>query len=223
MARPSTRCGGWGLPRPALGRSSDVNGLEAVLRRAATDLDTAKARWAVVDALAVSVWTEPRFTRDIDLAVATADDRTAEDLVHRLTGLGYEIVASAEQEATGRLATVRLRSRTEPEEAPVLDLLFASSGIESEIARAAVVVEVLPGLRLPVARAGHLVALKLLSQADARPQDAVDLRALQPQLEGDEATRAREAVRLIAERGYDRGRDLAADLARLVGRPFGPA
>ena len=190
-----------------------MNGLEAVLRQAAADLDAVEARWAVVGALAVSVWTEPRFTRDVDIAVAAADDRAAEDLVHRLAGLGYEIVASVEQEATGRLATVRLRSGTEPEEAPVLDLLFASSGIEPEIVRAAEIVEVFPGLRLPVAQAGHLIALKLLSQADARPQDAVDLLALQPLLEGEEASRASEAVRLITERGYDRGRDLQADLA----------
>jgi hypothetical protein len=40
----------------------------------------------------------------------------------------------------------------------VLDLLFASSGIESEIVAAADTLAVVPGLTLPVATTGHLLA-----------------------------------------------------------------
>jgi len=44
----------------------------------------------------------------------------------------------------------------------IVDLLFASSGIEPEITAAAEVLTVARGLRMPVARTGHLIALKLL-------------------------------------------------------------
>jgi len=72
-----------------------------------------------------------------------------------------------EQTTLGRLATARLRSRVAG--GIIVDLLFASSGIESEIAAGAEVLAVARGLRLPVARTGHLIALKLLSHdADRR-------------------------------------------------------
>ena len=58
--------------------------------------------------MAVSVRAEPRFTRDIDLAVAVADDASAETLVSSLQGRGYSLQLSLEQAAIGRLATVRL-------------------------------------------------------------------------------------------------------------------
>lgn len=43
---------------------------------------------------------------------------------------------------------------------PVIDLLFAPSGIEGEIAAAATPLEVFPDVRAPVAETGHLLALK---------------------------------------------------------------
>jgi hypothetical protein len=61
----------------------------------------------------------------------------------------------------------------------VVDLLFASSGIEPEIAAAADALDVVPGLAVPTARMGHLIALKVLARDDrTRPQDRVDLPAL---------------------------------------------
>lgn len=51
--------------------------LEA-LRAIARDLDREGARWALVGGLAVSARTEPRFTRDLDVAVAVPDDGAAE-------------------------------------------------------------------------------------------------------------------------------------------------
>ena len=59
-----------------------------------------------------------------------------------------------------------------------MDLLFASSGIEPEIVAAADWVESVLGLRVRVARRGHLLALKLLSRSPERPQDQWDLVAL---------------------------------------------
>jgi hypothetical protein len=123
-----------------------VSRLEGALRDVASALDRLRHSWALVGGLAVSARGEPRFTRDIDLAVAVADDARAEALVHSLVGSGYRILASLDQEQVGRLATIRLEAPTEGPAGVVVDLLFASSGIEAEVVRDAEVLEVLPGL-----------------------------------------------------------------------------
>ena len=157
-----------------------MNLLEAALRRIASDLRRHHRRWALVGGFAVSARAEPRFTRDIDAAVVVENDADAEGLVRALVRAliadGYELLAAVEQDETGRLATVRLSSP--PGGEVVVDLLFASSGIEPEIARSAEPTEIVPGLTLPIATTGHLIALKLLARDDqSRPQDLADLRA----------------------------------------------
>jgi hypothetical protein len=100
--------------------------------------------------LAVSARVEPRFTRAIDLALAVADDADAEALVRVLVrSAGYRILASLEQEAARRLATVRLEAPGEGPEGVVVDLLLASSGIEHEMVRSAEVLELFPGAGSP--------------------------------------------------------------------------
>ena len=173
-------------------------------------------RWALVGGLAVSARCEPRFTRDIDLAVGVGNDADAESLVHTWLGAGYRVVATVEQETLRRLATVRLAAPMEPAAGVVVDLLFASSGIEQEVAEAAEPLEVFPALAVPVARVGHLIALKLLARADSRPQDAADLHALLAVADSDEVGRARESVRVIEARGFHRGRSLESDLDALL-------
>ena len=79
-----------------------MNHLEAVLRAAALDLAGLRLRWAVVGGLAVSARTEPRFTRDVDLVIAVADDRGAEQAIHSLQRRGYHVHALVEQEARVR-------------------------------------------------------------------------------------------------------------------------
>ena len=174
--------------------------------------------WALIGGLAVSARAEPRTTRDVDLAVAVAGDREAESIVFRLQALGYTILAVLEQEATGRLATVRLRPPGEQEGGVIVDLLFASSGIEPEVTRAAEVLEIVPGLLAPVATLGHLMALKVLARDDRqRPQDFDDLRGLLMEAEPQDLDDARAALRLIEERGYQRGRKLLPELEKIVG------
>jgi len=48
--------------------------VEAALRRAVADLDALKVRWALIGGLAVSVRSVPRFTKDLDFAIAAAND-----------------------------------------------------------------------------------------------------------------------------------------------------
>jgi hypothetical protein len=82
-----------------------VTSLEAALRQISTDLTQAGVSFALVGGLAVSARTEPRFTRDADLAVALASDPEVEALIHHLRARGYVIEAVVEQEEVGRLAT----------------------------------------------------------------------------------------------------------------------
>jgi predicted nucleotidyltransferase len=193
-----------------------VTSLEAALRQIDADLSRAHVSFALVGGLAVSARTEPRFTRDADFAVALATDTEAEALIHQLRTYDYQIEAIVEQEAVGRLATVRL-TRSSEVQPPVVDLLFASSGIEREVVADAEPIELLPKLTIGVARTGHLIALKVLSRDDLRrPQDVVDLRALLRVASPAELARARESLVLIADRGYHRGRDLMSDMNTLL-------
>jgi len=96
-----------------------------------------------------------------------------------------------------------------------IDILVASSGIDMEIVQDSEALEVLPDLTLPVARVGHLIALKLLSNSPSRETDAADLRALAAIADDSEWARAEKAVMMIDDRGYGRGRNLVADLSKL--------
>jgi len=134
-----------------------------------------------------------------------------------LLALGFRLETLIEQEAVGRLATVRLAAPDESDQGIVVDLLFASSGIEPEIADLADRLEVFSGVPAPVAKSGHLIALKLLARDDnTRPQDVFDLRALIAAADQSDLALARDGVELIERRGFHRGRDLAAALDAAV-------
>lgn len=197
-----------------------MNQLEQSLHRIAAFFDKRRTPWSLVGGFAVSARVEPRFTRDIDLAISVADDADAEETIHELVSGGYRLFAAVEQEAVGRLATARLLDAHDSEHQNVVDLLFASSGIEPEIAAAAERLEILPGLVLPVAQLGHLIAVKLLARDDeTRPQDIADLRAMLREATDADIHLAESAVDLISERGYHRDRDLGEALRQLIGRP----
>jgi hypothetical protein len=190
-----------------------VNLFEAALRSAADALRAAGVRWAVVGGLAVSARAEPRTTRDVDVAVAVSGDAEAESVLYRLQGCGLSVVSLVEQTARGRLATARLLPSASGAKGIFLDLLFASSGIEPEVVSAADGIEIVPGLSVPVARTGHLLALKTLARNDRdRPQDLDDIRALLREATELDLDEARQAVRLIEERGFARGKNLSAEL-----------
>jgi predicted nucleotidyltransferase len=190
---------------------------ERLVRLAAARLRTTRARWAMIGGIAVAARTVPRFTQDVDIAVAVRDDHEAEQIVADLAPTGLRVATLLEQTATGRLATVRLS--LEYDDNAVIDLLFASCGIEPEVVAAATVAELVRGLRVPVATIGHLIALKVLSRNDdTRPQDIVDLRALIVEATDDDLTMARDGLALIAERGFDRGKSLQTDLDALLDR-----
>ena len=95
----------------------------------------------------------------------------------------------------------------------MIDLLFASSGIESEVVSAATDLAVLPTMSIPVATTGHLIALKVLA---GRNQDLTDLESLIPNASAADLDVARSGVNLIHSRGFNREQEVVADLAKLI-------
>jgi hypothetical protein len=195
-----------------------MNRLESTLVHILSHLNRLDVDCALVGGLAVSVRAEPRFTRDVDLAVAVRDDAQAESLTKSLLDVGYRLLATVEQEAANRLATARLLPPGEPEEGVVVDLLFASSGIEPEVVQAAERIELFPGVLVKVAGTSHLIALKVLARDESRPQDEIDLQSLLANVSDAEINEVGNALDLVAERGYERGRDLLLDFEQLISR-----
>ena len=186
-----------------------MNALERALREflAARPM---QVKTAIVGGIAVGARAEPRFTRDLDFAVAVTSQAEAEQYVFSLRQVGYELAAVLQHTKHARLSTVRLRRRGK---GPLVDLLFAATGIETEIVAASEPIEVVNDLSTEVARVGHLIAMKLVARDDKqRPHDQVDLLALSKVASDLEWARATEAVRLIEQRGFNRGRDLVAAL-----------
>ena len=184
--------------------------LEATLRRVVTHLREQGAQFAVVGGLAVSARSEPRFTRDADLCVAVEADSEAEAVVRGRRTAGYELLALVEQDAVGRLATARLADLHSAEGSTVVDLLFASSGIEREVVEQAEVIELFHGLEAPVATVPALLALKVLARNDrTRPQDRLDALALLAIATPEERRTTRGLLGSIERRGFARGRDLS--------------
>jgi hypothetical protein len=168
-----------------------VTRLLAALHRAVRDLNELGQRWALVGGLAVSARAEPRTTRDIDLVVAVSEDSRAEKLVRDLRARGYTLAEHLEQEATGRLATVRLVAPGEEEGGVLVDLLFASSGVEPEIVAQAEILELVPGIAL---------------LREASPEDL---------------EQARTTLQLIRERGFHRDKqDLVEQFDQILSDRF---
>jgi len=186
----------------------------AALGHIAEALRRAERPFALVGGLAVTVRSEVRFTRDVDIALSVRDDDEAEQLIFVLRREGYVVVATVEHEGTARLATARLRGPS----ATICDLLFASSGIEAETVARASTLEVAAGVTVGVARVEELLALKVLSATPKRPQDEMDfIRLVEFNASFDDAA-VRANLGLITTRGYDRGEDLIEKYERCLVR-----
>jgi predicted nucleotidyltransferase len=187
-----------------------VRRIERALRGIVADLRELDRPFALLGGFAVSARVEPRTTRDIDLAVDVRDDDDAEQVAFGLSRRGYVIRTAIEQLESHRLATIRTVSPA----GTIVDLLFASSGIEAEVIAASTTVEVLDGLEIPVASVGHIIAMKVLARDDRRrPQDRLDLQALLERASSSDLEQARAALELVTARGYARGRALREELA----------
>ena len=183
-----------------------VTEFEIALNKVQAHLEGLSRKYALVGGFAIGVRADPRFTQDLDLAVSTQDDSDAESLIMDFHRAGYALIATVEQEGVGRLATARLVC---PHTKLTVDLLFASSGIEPEIADDADVLNLTERLQLPVAKLGHLLATKVLSRDDSRrPQDRMDLASLFKKADESQIQLARESLFLMRARGYQRDKNL---------------
>lgn len=175
-------------------------------------------RYAVVGGLAVSVRSDVRFTRDVDLVLDVRDDADAEALVFALRADGYVMTATIEQAARHRLAAARVRDP----DGVGCDLMFASNGIEREIVSRATSIEVVPGVVVPVARVEELLAMKVLAACGERPQDRLDVLSLVEFNPGYDGRIVRDLLTDIERRGYAREQSLVPKFeAMLAGVPRG--
>lgn len=76
--------------------------------------------------------------------------------------------------------------------------------------------EVWQQVNVPVARVGHLIALKLRSRDDRSVRDQLHLQALPAVATEADLEDARKGVALIVGRGFHRGRALDAGFDALV-------
>lgn len=163
-------------------------------------------KWALVGGLAVSTHAIPRFTNDIDISVSVKSDEEVERIVFQLKQQRWKEEQILEQKEKDYISTIRFLHPTHPD--IFIDLLFASSGIETEIVEEAILLEALPDVHIKVAQIGHLLALKVLSEEEGREQDTLDIRALLAEATSEDIQLAKDSCKLITKRGYNRGRNL---------------
>lgn len=190
-----------------------MTSLRASLERVKLDLEELKCRWALVGALAVAARAQARATLDIDVAVAVDSPEAGQALAMALVQKKYRW-----KESFGT-AMISLEVPGDAFSAMRLDLIFHLSGIESDVARDAENLAVLPGLEMPIARLGDLIALKLLAAREPeREHDHRDLRALVAHASAEDLLRARSSIELLVARNMASAGELEATLAALVQR-----
>jgi len=167
-------------------------------------LDDLGEAYAVVGGLAASARGEVRFTRDVDVALSVGSDEEAVRIVFELRRLGYEVLATVEQEAEERLATARLLSPV----GVVCDLIFATCGVETEVVESAEALELLPGVVVRTATVESLVAMKTLSVTAARSRDLEDIRALVHHHPDFDEAQLHQLLSAVSDRGHARGQSL---------------
>lgn len=189
--------------------------IEEYLKRVITDLNDIDVSYALVGGLAYGTRAEPRFTRDIDLALDADSDEAAEHITGQLIRCGYFPEIELANRHTGALATFRMRYRRSlvgipVDQSPFIDLLFSHSGIEKETINAATVTEPFPNVHIPTAAIPHLIAMKALSESDRRLQDRIDLQNLIAVASDEELAEVPPLLDLITQRGFANGKDLQA-------------
>jgi len=184
------------------------NELGAAIKKVVLWLNQSGIKYALVGGLAVSFRTIERATKDVDFALATQNDNDAETLIRAFQVIGFQPTTLLEHKTHKVISAGRLLSEEFP--GIYLDLLFAASGIESEVVNSADLVEILPNLEVKVASLSSLIAMKVLSSTNKhRRQDLLDLDNLIKDASEDEITEAGKLIQLIEDRGYNHNQDLS--------------
>jgi hypothetical protein len=147
--------------------------LEEELRHVIQALEARRIAYALIGGLAVSMYTTPRATEDIDLLIGASD---LDGAVHALAPLGFRRAGAPMTLAQGSVRIQRL-TKIAGSDLLSLDLLLADSSALEEILRMR--------RRLDWG-AGHLwvvslEGLRTLKRLRASPQDLADLAALGPE------------------------------------------
>jgi len=187
-------------------------GIPPRLSALAQDLDEIGRAWALVGALALGVHARPRATLDADIALVVQDDADADRFARALQSRGYTVLEAGVHPELGHFISLRVVGPVRAGGRLVVDFLLDTTGVEREIVASAERLAVTRDLRVPVASRSHLIAMKVLAEGEERLQDRVDLHELLQRATVADVEEARGAVRLIRERGHDRGKDLLATL-----------
>jgi len=164
---------------------------------------------ALVGGVAVGVWGEERFTKDLDFALAVKTDKDAEKLVKAMVDKGFRIETVLEHKPSDSIALVIFSSPTSDKIPYRVDLIFMQTGIEKEVVENSVVFKVDKKSELRVASVGHLIALKVLSMDDKkRPQDRLDIANLLKVADKNDLETAKKALDLITKREFNQKKDL---------------
>jgi|LauGreDrversion4_2_1035121.scaffolds.fasta_scaffold03109_14 predicted nucleotidyltransferase len=183
------------------------------LRRVTNDLHQSGVAWCLVGGLGTSVYVEPRTTKDIDIVVSVPDEAQGDNLKDLLLTKGYTSPQILMHTTPTRRMGWRVFIPPSREASIPLDILVSACGIENEIVASSTAIEILPGLSLPVASLGHLIAMKVLSQNPfERLQDRVDLLALLRNATEQDRAVVERSLEDIANRGFSGGRNLVAEL-----------
>lgn len=253
----------FGVPqeeRPQGMEAALANDLERSYARLAAAFDATEAPWALAGSLAVSARLEPVYMTHASVILSVKDEEVAHAILDGLEEAGLRLLSVTDQMSVknwdhehgrpadlanieiehhpnGLVAGARLVDDSDDRDLEV-DLIFAASGIESEITAAAEPLEILPGQVFRVARTGHLIALTLLSfgetgrqpladhfetmdafdaeQAYGGIREHADLKALTDAATDDDWRLAWEAADLMTSRSATRSRDLRAELAAFL-------
>ena len=195
---------------------TNMSFLFSELRRVTSDLHQSEVTWCLVGGLGTSVYVDPRTTKDIDVVVSVTGEEQADRLKDFLLSRGYTNPQVLMHTSPTRRMGWRIFIPASREASIPLDVLVAACGIERDIVASATTIEILPGLSLPVASLGHLIAMKVLSQNRfERLQDRVDIIALlRTATEQDRITLER-SLNEISKLELAGGRNLIAELSDL--------
>ncbi len=124
---------------------------------------------AVVGGIALSVWGEPRATRDVDVRILLGREEA-----HRLLSAladEYILLADNPLEALRRMGFLFVQDRAGVR----LDLLLADTDFDREVVRRARPVEIAPGQVIYVCSAEDLLVYKLISTRSRDHEDAASI------------------------------------------------
>lgn len=162
--------GGYDLPKHGIAKEpTEWKGFGAALKALIDWSSDQRLQIAIVEGVAVSAYSQPRATKDIDAQVIT--DSTPVELLESLARFGFAPAfkeSAALAEHNGVLPLLHTDTNT------IVDIIFARFPFMQEMVSRAVHLKI-GGLDVPLIRLHDLMALKLFA---ARPQDRVDVQTL---------------------------------------------